>query len=126
MVRGLQSLRAPVGGLVPADECPADAGRSAVAGRWRVDDDAIVAVRQDAAREASVRAGGLVAIACSGLTKDYGQGHGIFDLDLAIDRGETFGFIGPNGAGKTTTIRLLMDLIRPTRGRAARSSSAAR
>jgi ABC transporter family protein len=56
---------------------------------------------------------------CSGLTKDYGQSHGIFELDLAIDRGETFGFIGPNGAGKTTTIRLLMDLIRHTRGRAA-------
>src|SRR5262245_47221906 len=76
-------------------------------------------VHQDAAREATVRADGPAAIVCSGLTKDYGQGHGIFALDLAIDRGETFGFIGPNGAGKTTTIRLLMDLIRPTRGRAA-------
>ena len=62
--------------------------------------------------------GGRPAFACSGLTKDYGQGHGIFDLDLTVSRGGTFGFIGPNGAGKTTTIRLLMDLIRPTRGRA--------
>lgn len=56
------------------------------------------------------------AIACVGLTKDYGQGRGVFDLDLTIRRGEVFGFVGPNGAGKTTTIRLLMDLIRPDRG----------
>ena len=59
------------------------------------------------------------AISTVGLTKDYGQGHGVFDLDLAIERGEVFGFVGPNGAGKTTTIRLLMDLIRPDRGSAA-------
>jgi ABC-2 type transport system ATP-binding protein len=57
-------------------------------------------------------------VACSGLTKDYGHGHGLFDLDLAIEPGEVFGFVGPNGAGKTTTIRLLMDLIRPDRGTA--------
>jgi ABC-2 type transport system ATP-binding protein len=59
------------------------------------------------------------AIACAGLTKDYGAGHGVFDLDLVVRRGEVFGFLGPNGAGKTTTIRLLMDLIRPDRGRAS-------
>ncbi len=58
------------------------------------------------------------AITTTGLTKDYGGGHGVFDLDLAVRRGETFGFIGPNGAGKTTTIRLLMDLVRPDRGTA--------
>ncbi len=59
-----------------------------------------MAVYQNATREAGTRAGGPAAIVCSGLTKDYGQGHGIFDLDLTVDRGETFGFIGPNGAGK--------------------------
>lgn len=58
-------------------------------------------------------------VVCRGLTKDYGHGHGLFDLDLEIRRGEAFGFVGPNGAGKTTTIRLLMDLIRPDRGSAA-------
>lgn len=58
------------------------------------------------------------AVECRGLTKDYGQGRGLFDLDLDIRRGEVFGFVGPNGAGKTTTIRLLMDLIRPDRGTA--------
>jgi ABC-2 type transport system ATP-binding protein len=62
--------------------------------------------------------GAATVIACDGLTKDYGSGHGVFDLNLPVRRGETFGFIGPNGAGKTTTIRLLMDLIRPDRGTA--------
>lgn len=33
-----------------------------------------------------------------------------------MSAGEVFGYLGPNGAGKTTTIRLLLDLIRPTRG----------
>jgi ABC-2 type transport system ATP-binding protein len=59
------------------------------------------------------------AIACAGLTKDYGARHGVFDLDLVVRRGEVFGFLGPNGAGKTTTIRLLLDLVRPDRGRAS-------
>ena len=39
-------------------------------------------------------------------------------LDLRVERGELFGFLGPNGAGKSTIIRLLLDLIRPTAGRA--------
>jgi ABC-2 type transport system ATP-binding protein len=52
------------------------------------------------------------------LTKYYGSHRGVVDLDLAIHQGEIFGFLGPNGAGKTTTIRLLLDLIRPTNGRA--------
>jgi ABC-2 type transport system ATP-binding protein len=52
------------------------------------------------------------------LTKSYGAHRGIIDVDLAVGQGEVFGFLGPNGAGKTTTIRLLLDLIRPTRGRA--------
>ncbi|MFQ5860332.1 MAG: ABC transporter ATP-binding protein [Dehalococcoidia bacterium] len=58
------------------------------------------------------------AIATYGLIKYYGPIRGIEDLDLQVDQGEIFGFLGPNGAGKTTTIRLLLDLIRPTRGRA--------
>ncbi len=57
-------------------------------------------------------------IAATGLSKDYGNSRGIFDLDLVVDHGEIFGFLGPNGAGKTTTIRLLMGLVHPTRGSA--------
>jgi ABC-type multidrug transport system ATPase subunit len=53
-----------------------------------------------------------------GLSKDYGSGRGLFDLDLTISRESVFGYLGPNGAGKTTTIRLLMAMIRPTRGTA--------
>lgn len=52
------------------------------------------------------------------LTKYYRSHRGVVDLDLSVHEGEVFGFLGPNGAGKTTTIRLLLDLIRPTRGRA--------
>ncbi|RMD77878.1 MAG: ABC transporter ATP-binding protein [Lentisphaerae bacterium] len=40
------------------------------------------------------------------------------NLNLEVPRRCVFGFLGPNGAGKTTTIRCLMDLIRPTSGRA--------
>lgn len=57
-------------------------------------------------------------IVCRQLTKDYGDGHGLFDLNLSVNRGEVFGLIGPNGAGKSTFIKLLMDFIRPTQGTA--------
>jgi len=52
------------------------------------------------------------------LTKYYGSHRGIVEVDLAVEKGEVFGFLGPNGAGKTTTIRVLLDLIRPTSGKA--------
>ena len=52
------------------------------------------------------------------LTKYYGKARGIIDVDLEVCPGEIFGFLGPNGAGKSTTVRLLLDLIRPTSGRA--------
>ena len=52
------------------------------------------------------------------LTKSYGSHRGIVELDLDVQEGEVFGFLGPNGAGKTTTMRVLLDLIRPSSGRA--------
>ena len=52
------------------------------------------------------------------LTKSYGSHRGIVDVDLEVQVGEVFGFLGPNGAGKTTTIRVLLDLIRATSGKA--------
>ena len=58
------------------------------------------------------------AIRFEGLVKTYGDVRALDGIDLTVPRGEVFGFLGPNGAGKTTAIRILMDLIRPSAGRA--------
>lgn len=58
------------------------------------------------------------AIRATDLTKHYGRTVALEGLDLEIAPGTVFGYLGPNGAGKTTTIRVLMGLLRPTRGRA--------
>ena len=50
------------------------------------------------------------------LTKDYGNGQGIFDVSLEIEKGEIYGFVGINGAGKTTTIRHMMGFLKPDEG----------
>src|SRR5256712_2700024 len=60
----------------------------------------------------------VAAIQTSKLSKNYGLGRGLFDLDLHVEAQEVFGFLGPNGAGKSMTIRCLMGLIRPTAGSA--------
>jgi ABC-2 type transport system ATP-binding protein len=52
------------------------------------------------------------------LTKHYHGDRGVHELTFDVGWGEVFGYLGPNGAGKTTTIRLLIDLIRPSTGRA--------
>jgi ABC-2 type transport system ATP-binding protein len=57
------------------------------------------------------------AIVTQGLSKSYGDVQALHGVDLAVRRGEIFGFLGPNGSGKTTTIRCLLDLIRPSAGR---------
>ncbi len=60
------------------------------------------------------------------LTKDYPVGfwrprpyRALDRLTLSVEPGEVFGFLGPNGAGKTTTLKLLMQLVFPTSGRAS-------
>ncbi len=50
------------------------------------------------------------------LSKNYGSIKAINNLNLAVHKGEIFGFLGPNGAGKTTTLRVLTTLTRPTSG----------
>lgn len=50
------------------------------------------------------------------LTKDYGEGRGVFDINFEVKQGEVFGYVGTNGSGKTTTIRNLMGFIRPDQG----------
>ena len=58
-------------------------------------------------------------IAIEHLTRDYGEGRGIFDLSFEVKKGEVFGYLGPNGAGKTTTIRHLMGFLKSKRGTCA-------
>jgi beta-exotoxin I transport system ATP-binding protein len=53
------------------------------------------------------------------LTKRYGTLTAVHDLTLEVAPGEIVGFLGLNGAGKTTTIRILLDLLRPTGGKAS-------
>ena len=55
-------------------------------------------------------------IVTSGLTKHYGGVRALTDLTMEIRKGEVYGLLGPNGSGKTTTIRLLLGMIRATRG----------
>ncbi len=52
------------------------------------------------------------------LGKDYGKFTALNSLKLTIPNGTCFGYLGPNGAGKSTTIKILTNLIRPSRGRA--------
>jgi ABC-2 type transport system ATP-binding protein len=67
----------------------------------------------------------MPALATYDLTKDYAVGfwrprpyRALDHLTLEVEPGEVFGFLGPNGAGKTTTLKLLMQLVFPTSGRA--------
>ncbi len=59
------------------------------------------------------------AIRLEPLGKRYGRLTALKDVSLEVPQGEVFGFLGLNGAGKTTTIRILLDLVRPTNGRAS-------
>jgi len=59
-----------------------------------------------------------VVLRTEGLVKDYGKVRALAGVDLKIHDGEVFGFLGPNGAGNSTAIRVLLDLLRPTAGRA--------
>ena len=58
-----------------------------------------------------------IVLAAENLAKKYGEREVVSDVSFALHRGEVFGFLGPNGAGKTTTIRMLVGLVKPTRGR---------
>jgi len=63
------------------------------------------------------RAGNPPALQAIGLTKHFGPVRAVDGLDLAVAKGEIYGFLGRNGAGKTTTIRMMLGLIRPSAGR---------
>lgn len=52
------------------------------------------------------------------LSKRYGNLTAVDSLSLRVGEGEIYAFLGLNGAGKTTTIRILLGMIKPTRGSA--------
>ena len=58
----------------------------------------------------------MSALVATNLTKVIGDRTIVDDVSFELRPGEVFGFLGPNGAGKTTTIRMLVGLIKPTRG----------
>jgi len=57
-----------------------------------------------------------LVISTEGLSKSFGEVHALKSLDLRVPQKSIFAFLGPNGAGKTTTIKLLLGLLKPTRG----------
>ena len=60
------------------------------------------------------------------LTRRFGRNEAVKHLNLRVAPGSLFALIGPNGAGKTTTLKLLMNLVRPTSGKAVVLGSEAR
>ena len=63
-----------------------------------------------------IRAMSESVLSARGLVKTYGGHRALDGLDLELPRGAVFGLLGPNGAGKSTTLRVVLGLVRPTRG----------
>jgi len=55
-------------------------------------------------------------IVVSGLTKQYPKVRAVDDLSFIVEPGRVTGFLGPNGSGKTTTLRMILNLVTPTKG----------
>jgi ABC-2 type transport system ATP-binding protein len=62
--------------------------------------------------------GADLAVEAHDLVRTFGATQAVRGVDLAVRRGEIYGFLGPNGAGKTTVVRILCTLLLPTEGRA--------
>ena len=58
------------------------------------------------------------AVEITNLTKRFGSFVAVDDLSFTVEPGRITGFLGPNGAGKTTSLRMVLDLVSPTSGRA--------
>ncbi|WP_353892411.1 ABC transporter ATP-binding protein [Proteinivorax hydrogeniformans] len=61
----------------------------------------------------------MAMLKVSNLTKKFGDFTALKDVNLEVNKGEVYGFIGPNGAGKTTTIRVLLGILKATKGSAS-------
>ena len=55
-------------------------------------------------------------IKTTSLTKQYHGKNVVSELDLCVPSGCIYGFLGPNGAGKSTTMKMILGLVKPTRG----------
>ncbi|NJL60439.1 MAG: ABC transporter ATP-binding protein [Desulfobacteraceae bacterium] len=67
-------------------------------------------------RDKEFRSENSYAIELNNLSKQYGDFPAVGNLNLAVKKGEIFGFIGPNGAGKTTTIKMMGGILAPSSG----------
>ncbi|MBN2490064.1 MAG: ATP-binding cassette domain-containing protein [Planctomycetes bacterium] len=59
------------------------------------------------------------ALVLDGVTKNYGSFRAVDELSLEVPTGSIYGFLGPNGSGKTTTLRIVLEILKPTRGTVA-------
>ncbi|GIN22009.1 MAG TPA: ABC transporter ATP-binding protein [Bacillus bacterium] len=60
----------------------------------------------------------MSVVTVTDLTKKFGRFTALDGVNLEVNEGEIFGFIGPNGAGKSTTIRVLLGILKATKGEA--------
>lgn len=56
------------------------------------------------------------AIRTEGLVRRFGETTAVDGVNIAVPKGEIYGFLGPNGAGKSTLMRMLVTLLLPTAG----------
>ena len=54
---------------------------------------------------------------CIDLSKKYGNKEVLKDVNITIPRGKIIGLLGKNGTGKSTLIKLINDLLVPTKGK---------
>jgi ABC-2 type transport system ATP-binding protein len=60
----------------------------------------------------------MKVIEINDLSKSFGERQVLRNVTFSVEKGEVFGYLGPNGAGKTTTMRVLLGLLKPTKGTA--------
>jgi len=57
-----------------------------------------------------------IAVQITGLTVEYNGVPALEDINVEIEAGKYVGILGPNGAGKSTLLKVILGLLRPSRG----------